>query len=134
MKIDGSCHCGNVSYEAEVDPLQVIICHCTDSQTLSGSAYRTVVPALGDSFKLLSGKPKTYIKTAENGVKRAQVFCPDCGSPIYAGPVEGGSSMIGIRVGTCRQRGLLTPQKQYWSHSAQPWAQNLAITAIVKQE
>ena len=44
MKIDGSCHCGRIRYEAEVDPAKVVICHCTDCQTLSGSAFRTVVP------------------------------------------------------------------------------------------
>jgi hypothetical protein len=44
MKIDGRCHCGNVSYEAEIDPEKVMICHCTDCQMLSGSAFRTVVP------------------------------------------------------------------------------------------
>ena len=45
MKITGSCHCGAISYEAEVDAGAVIVCHCTDCQTLSGSAFRVVVPA-----------------------------------------------------------------------------------------
>ena len=45
MKVDGRCHCGFLSYVAEVDPEQVEICHCTDCQTLSGSAFRVVVPA-----------------------------------------------------------------------------------------
>ncbi|MCP4877555.1 MAG: hypothetical protein GY896_19015 [Gammaproteobacteria bacterium] len=29
--------------------------HCTDCQTLSGSAYRTVAPVTEDGFKLLRG-------------------------------------------------------------------------------
>ena len=37
MKIEGGCHCGYIAYEAEVDPERVLICHCTDCQTLSGS-------------------------------------------------------------------------------------------------
>lgn len=134
MKIDGSCHCGNIQYEAEVDPEQVLICHCTDCQTLSGSAYRTVAPTLDNTFKLLHGSPKTYIKIAEDGTERAQVFCPDCGTPIYAGPVGDGASMLGIRVGTCRQRDQLVPRKQYWCNSSQPWAQNLSSTAIVNKQ
>jgi len=40
MKIDGACHCGEVKYEAEVDPEKVAICDCTDCQSLSGSAFR----------------------------------------------------------------------------------------------
>ena len=38
-----------------------------------------------------SGDPKIYVKTAEDGAKRAQAFCPNCGSPIYAGPEEDSS-------------------------------------------
>lgn len=48
MKIDGACHCGDIRFEAEVDPGKVLICHCSDCQTLSGSAYRSVVPAMGE--------------------------------------------------------------------------------------
>ena len=86
MKIDGRCHCGAIAYEAEIDPAKVLVCHCTDCQSLSGSAFRVAVPAEGGSFKLRSGKPKVYVKTtAESGTHRDQAFCPDCGSPIYAG-------------------------------------------------
>ncbi len=54
MKIDGRCHCGAITYEAEVDPAKVIICHCTDCQTLSGTVFRVNVPSEGDSFRLRS--------------------------------------------------------------------------------
>ena len=82
MKIDGGCHCGAITYEAEVDPDKVVLCHCTDCQTLSGSAFRTVVPTNEGTFKLLSGEPKVYVKTGESGNKREQTFCADCGTPI----------------------------------------------------
>jgi len=59
-----------IRYEAEVDPSKVVICHCTDCQTLSGSAFPTVVPNYEGSFRLLSGTPRIYIKTAESGGRR----------------------------------------------------------------
>jgi hypothetical protein len=37
MKIDGRCHGGYITYEAEIDPEKVMICHCADCQDLSGS-------------------------------------------------------------------------------------------------
>lgn len=74
MKIDGACLCGAITYEAEIDPAGVRLCHCTDCQTLSGSAYRVVVSALDGSFKLLSGQPQIYVKTAESGAKRASLL------------------------------------------------------------
>src|SRR5438876_7921589 len=84
MKVTGRCHCGQISFEAEIDPTQVRICHCTDCQTLTGTAFRTTVPSLPGTFVLRSGTPKIYIKTAESGNKRAHAFCPECGTPIYA--------------------------------------------------
>ena len=39
MKVEGACHCGFISVEAEIDPKKVSICHCTDCQTISGSAF-----------------------------------------------------------------------------------------------
>ena len=121
MKVDGRCHCGQIAYEGEVDPGKVVICHCTDCQTLSGSAFRTVVPTNEGTFKLLTGEPKVYVKTGESGNKRVQTFCPDCGTPIYSGPVGEGPKVVGLRVGTIRQRDQLIPSDQYWFRSAQAW-------------
>jgi hypothetical protein len=67
MKIDGRCHCGYIAYEAEANPAKALICHCTDCQTLSGSAFRTVLPTREGSFKLRSGELKIYVKTGESG-------------------------------------------------------------------
>jgi len=58
MRIDGRCHCGFITYEADIDPEKVIICHCTDCQTLTGSAFRTAVLTREGGFRLLSGELK----------------------------------------------------------------------------
>ena len=125
MKVDGGCYCGQIRYEAEVDPDKVVICHCTDCQTLSGSAFRTVVPTNEGSFKLLSGEPRVYVKTGESGNKRVQTFCPACGSPIYSGPVGDAAKVVSLRVGTIRQRDQLKPMRQIWCKSAAPWINDL---------
>ncbi|HLF23386.1 MAG TPA: GFA family protein, partial [Burkholderiales bacterium] len=99
MKIDGGCHCGYVAYEAVIDTEEVGICHCTDCQTLSGSAFRTYVLATKDAFRILAGQPKIYVKTAVSGAKRVQAFCPECGTPIYsAAPTD--PNIFSIRAGT----------------------------------
>ena len=36
MKVDGACHCGELAYEAEIDPERIGVCHCVDCQILSG--------------------------------------------------------------------------------------------------
>lgn len=124
MKIDGGCHCGRISYEAEIDPATVTLCHCTDCQTLTGTAYRTAVPAAKAAFVLSGGPPKIYLKTAESGAKRVQAFCPECGTPIYS-CATGDASVYMIRVGTARQRAELTPRSQIWCRSALGWVMDL---------
>ena len=134
MKIDGSCHCGRITYEAEVDPAKVVICHCTDCQTLSGSAFRTVVPTNEGTFALRSGALKIYVKVGESGNERAQAFCGDCGTPIYSAPPGSDAKVHVLRVGPIRQRDELIPTDQYWFRSAQGWLQNLlAMKRIEKQ-
>lgn len=126
MQASGRCHCGYIAYEAEIDPEQVIIFHCTDCQTLSASAFRTVAFVSEQTFKILNGNVKTYVKTAESGNQRAQTFCPECGTHIYAAPVDGqGSRTLGLRVGTLRQRAELRPRKQYYCRSALDWVMDL---------
>ncbi len=127
MNIEGRCHCGAITFSAEVVPDQVIICHCSDCQSLSGSPYRAIIPAIEGTFQIESGSPKIYVKTAEDGAKRAQAFCPECGSPIYAAPVgEAALQFIGIRVGVIKQKDQLIPKNQIWCRSALDWAQDLS--------
>jgi hypothetical protein len=128
MKIDGGCHCGAIAFQADIDPEKVVICHCTDCQTMSGSAFRVVVPAAADKFTLLKGAPKVYVKTAESGNRRAQAFCPECGTHLYAAAPQDTPS-YGLRLGTIRQRAQLTPKRQVWCRSALGWAMSAGAIA-----
>ena len=103
---------GSSPSRAEADPEKVTICHCTDCQSSTGSAFRTNVPVPGDTFKMLSGTPTIYIKTtAESGNPRAQAFCPRCGSPIYSTtPGDGPQPFYMVRVGVLRERDQLVPK------------------------
>jgi hypothetical protein len=127
MRIDGSCHCGFIKIEGEADPEKTQICHCTDCQTGTGSAFRISIPVPGASFKM-TGQPTTYVKTtADSGRPRVQAFCPKCGSPIYSTtPGDGVQPSYTVRVGLLRQRDELAPRRQQWFRSARPWVTELA--------
>lgn len=134
MKVHGRCHCGSVSYEADVDPARVSACHCTDCQSLSGSPYRVSVPAPRETFRLLSGVPKTYVKTADSGNKRVHAFCPDCGSPIYSSSTDPEPPLYSLRVGGLDEREDLPPQRQIWRTSAMDWADDLRDVPKVERQ
>ncbi|HUQ35589.1 MAG TPA: GFA family protein [Aestuariivirga sp.] len=126
MKVEGSCLCGIVTYQADVDEYSVTICNCTDCQTHSGSAFRVTVPTEENSFQLLSGEPKVFVKIAQSGNRRALAFCPVCGTPIYSKSADGQAGLIGLRVGPLRQRGSLVPSTQIWGRSAQSWTDKIS--------
>ena len=133
MKVTGQCHCGQIAYEAEVDPGTVRVCHCTDCQRLTGTAFRTNIASLPGTFVLKRGTPKIYIKTAESGNKRAHAFCPECGGPIFSTSPEPDPKSYGLRVGSIDQRAAFSaPARQIWCRSALPWSMD--ISGIARSE
>jgi hypothetical protein len=122
VRIDGSCHCGDLRWEAEVDPARVYFCHCTDCQAISGGSGRWAVPVPAARFRLLAGEPALYVKRLEGGRENHQRFCARCASPIYSSSPDAGHSVLRLRLGTARQRALLPPVIEKWTASAQPWA------------
>ena len=125
MDIDGACLCGQVRYEARIDRSRVRICHCTQCQIQSATAFRTGVLVERENFRLLSGELKSYIKRGESGAPRALTFCPECGTSIY-GCAAVDPKVYSLRLGTARQSAELVPALQMWTRSAMPWLQGLA--------
>lgn len=129
MKVDGACHCGEIRYEAEVDPRRVVICHCDDCQTISGAPYRVNVPALWESL-VLTGSPRLYLKTGGSGDKVTTAFCGTCGAALYSGKGDP-PAFVFLRTGAIRQRAGLTPSIQGFCASAMPWSGDLGAIAKV---
>lgn len=133
MKIDGECHCGQIAYEAELDPENIGICHCSDCQALSASAFRTIAIASADNFKITRGKPREYVKIGDSGNPRAQAFCPNCGSGLYSTDAGVDRKAYNIRAGTIHQRRELSPKFECWRQSALPWLPEISETRKFEQ-
>lgn len=125
MRISGQCHCGHVRYEAEIDPADIVICHCTDCQRLTGSAYRVTAIVATRNLRLTANPPKIYRKLGDNGRPRLQSFCPECGSPVFTTGEGEDAATTGIRIGTIDQRRDLRPSRQIWCRSSLPWVEDL---------
>lgn len=134
MQVDGSCHCGRITFRAELDPDQVYVCHCADCQAISGSPFRWAVPVAAERFELLTGTPRTYQKSGASGVVNHQLFCPDCAAPFYSTSPDKMPAIYRLRLGTVRQRAELQPTAEYWCRSAQIWACNLPDARRVERQ
>lgn len=121
MKVEGRCHCGAIQYEAEVQPGTVTVCHCADCQMQSGSVFRANIPAPVETFRLLQGVPKRYLKVAPSGARRVHAFCENCGGPVYA-TAEVNPKVYSLRIGALKQRFELgEPVRQIWAQRRFPW-------------
>ncbi len=80
MIYQGSCHCGQVTFEVEAeDHLQVEDCNCSIC-TKSGFLH-LIVPK--SKFKLLSGQDHLSTYTFNTGIAK-HTFCKACGiKPFY---------------------------------------------------
>lgn len=138
MKITGSCHCGNINYSAEIVPEKIILCHCIDCQKMSGAPYRGVVISSDETFSM-TGTIKDYVKkTAASGTPRAQGFCPECGTHIYATaigdmPADTARPYM-IRLGTVDNNETLKPTAEIWCDSRQAWVDPIEGAAQVAQQ
>lgn len=132
MKIHGRCYCGRIFYEAEIDPKNVIVCHCTDCQTISGAPCRANVPVAASAFTL-HGTPKTYVKTAASGNRLALAFCADCGTSLFSSALEK-PRVYNLRLGAVAERAELAPRAQYWCQSAMPWVMELGALPRAEQQ
>lgn len=129
MKIDGSCHCGQVRYEAEADPRRTIICHCTDCQTISGAPYRVNVSVLSRNLRM-TGTPRTYVKIGGSGEPATTAFCGTCGSALYSSKGDN-PEFVFMRVGAIRQRAEFAPMAQGFCDNALPWASDIRGVRVI---
>jgi len=120
-EIVGGCLCGKVRYHASAEPVFVGVCHCTDCQKFTGSAFASVVgvpkPAL-----TIEGKLASYRKTGDTGKTIERRFCPECGSSV-ADEADAMPGVVMIGSGTLDDPSWIKPGAQIYCDSAQPWVQ-----------
>ena len=116
--MDGGCQCGSVRYRIEGPALGLAVCHCTECQRQSGSAFGMSLAVAADSFRLLSGELKTFTVVCDSGRSKRCAFCPDCGTRIHHQIIE---AVLSIKPGTLDETSWLTPDAHYWTQSKQPW-------------
>ncbi|WP_373028037.1 GFA family protein [Sulfitobacter sp.] len=75
--MQGSCLCGEITFQAEAAAREPAACHCTQCRKQSGHHWVSV--QVMDSALKINGSPRWY--TSSPGVRRG--FCPTCGSFLF---------------------------------------------------
>jgi hypothetical protein len=116
----GGCACGATRYECSAAPLYMGNCHCRDCQRATGSAYFPAVGVTASTFRLTSGAPKFYEKSADSGSQMRRAFCSQCGSPLYL-TNSTRPDWIVLYAGSLDDPSWVKPGRDIYTDSAQPW-------------
>jgi hypothetical protein len=115
----GGCLCGALRYEFITEPTTVYICHCTECQKVSSSAFGVSVRVSADSFNITQGELASIETVADSGRTKTGFFCPKCGIRIMNKPNSG--DLVVIKAGTLDNPNLFRPIAHIWTQSAQSW-------------
>ncbi len=119
---EGGCACGEVRYSLLEDPLSLHACHCTNCQTVTGSAFLMCMPVQTRSLKLLKGDPRVVVFTTQDGLAKRNRRCPNCESMLW-GEIDGLPEILAFQPGTLDDTSWLQPIAHIWTRSAQPWVE-----------
>lgn len=120
----GGCQCGNIRYELVGAPQMLYVCHCTDCQHQSSSAFG--MSLIMNPHEIDFSQSKKQLQTwdtlgGDGSIKRC-AFCPTCGSRIMHGS-DDPDEAVSIKAGSLDDTSWLQPVAHIWLRSAQPWIQ-----------
>ena len=118
---EGGCLCGSVRYRVPAEPINTVVCHCTNCQKQAGTAFSVVSFFPRDSLQL-EGELQTYEDRGSSGQKVFRRFCGSCGSPVITDTEDAPEmGLIFIKAGTLDQVDDLVPSAHLWAKSKQCW-------------
>jgi hypothetical protein len=120
-KLDGSCLCGKVTYSCATEPVATAVCHCTDCQKQTGTAFSVIVAVPRDALRVEGDSLASFTTVGtDSGQDVSRQFCRECSSPI-ASLADAIPRLAFIKAGTLDDTSWLEPQTHVWCDSAQPW-------------
>ena len=80
--LNGSCLCGEITYQLVEDIKVFQYCHCSRCQKFTGSAHASNIIIDPDNFKWLSGEHLIGRFEVADAKHFATSFCKNCGSSL----------------------------------------------------
>ena len=117
LPLAGGCQCGAVRYTISRAPIVFYLCHCSECQKQSSSAF-------GESLRVetagfgIAGETRVFERpTARGGLMQCR-FCPACGTRLtHERPDR--TDRLNVKAGTLDATAWLMPAGHIWTASKQ---------------
>lgn len=116
----GGRQCGAVRYEITARPLTIYVCHCTECQKQSSSAFGMSLSIAKSAVRVTQGEMRTWQRRTDSGSVMTCSFCPNCGTRLFHEQISRPDE-TNIKPGTLDDRDWVRPMGHLWLKSAQPW-------------
>lgn len=116
---DAACACGQLSVRCVGEPDSVTLCHCSQCQRRTGSAFG-VAAFFARQVVTVNGKAANFTRQSESGFSVAFHFCEACGSTVYWEPMRK-PEHIAVAVGCFSDPGFPAPSKSVFEEHQHPW-------------
>ena len=121
-RISGSCGCGSIKFELNVDPLNVVNCHCNMCRSHNGASFSTYGIFSIDALEITMGSELISTYVANGGEKH---FCKKCGTPLF-NMHEKYPGVRMIYLGALNSTENTIPKINVWTESRLPWVNSLS--------
>jgi hypothetical protein len=118
--INGSCHCGKVSWKA-LSPIKTVVkCHCQNCRKLQGGDYSNWVVLAKEQFEISTGNE--LIAHYQFNERSQKSFCSVCGTVIFGINGKHFPEHKLISLGTIKDyNDSLKPQLEVYTENKAPW-------------
>ncbi len=120
MNVRGACRCGKTTFVLREEPIAFYLCHCTECQADSGSAFGQSMHVRREAITDVAGPTEERL-LGEAGEQRITFTrCSACDTLVWA-QAEDVPQVLSISAGALEDVGGMTPYGNMWTRSARPW-------------
>ncbi|EGP84204.1 unnamed protein product [Zymoseptoria tritici ST99CH_1A5] len=120
---NGSCVCGDWTYEYSGEPGGVAVCHCKPCQKTAGlnGSYNLIIPE--GNFKKLSGSDFKYSRKGDSGKSVNYSNCGKCATVMIA-DIEAMPGVVLVKGGTLDDESVMAkaePKVELYTKNRPSW-------------
>jgi hypothetical protein len=119
---EGGCQCGQARYRITGEAVALFVCHCTECQRQSASAFGMALWLRSFSRVVLVGELGAWVRTTPSGKQLRCEFCRGCGTRMFHQMTDQADTMS-IKPGTLDTALACDPVAHIWTSSARSWVQ-----------
>ena len=118
IKHQGGCHCGQIRFTTEYDPMMIVQCNCTRCRRMAGTVS---VGAMYSTSEIeITGNPKKYSCNGGSGMPVHNYFCQECGARVYTMP-EAMEGFMGVTLGAFDDPLQFEPRAEIFANYKLKW-------------